>query len=205
LQRFSSSGFLAAVLVLLLVAVAGDATADDPSGISGTQIAASAGLKIDGSVRTPQIITVEDIRDLPATRVNVAYQTKQGEATASFTGVLLWTLLDRAGGIDEAESRAEIRHTLKITGRDGYAVALSVGEIDPKLAAEPAIIAYQRDDQALDAGEALRLVMPWDRHATRNVLGLTGSSALGPFCGRRPEVRFYPSSPFGEPKELSRI
>jgi DMSO/TMAO reductase YedYZ molybdopterin-dependent catalytic subunit len=169
LHLFSSSGFLAAVLVLLLVAVAGDATADDPSGISGTQIAASAGLKIDGSVRTPQIITVEDIRDLPATRVNVAYQTKQGEATASFTGVLLWTLLDRAGGIDEAESRAEIRHTLKITGRDGYAVVLSVGEIDPKLAAEPAIIAYLRDDQALDSGEALRLVMPWDRHATRNV------------------------------------
>ena len=169
MQRFSSSGFLAAVLVLLLVAVAGDAAADHPSGISGTQIAASAGLRIDGSVRNPQIITVEDIRDLPATRVNVAYQTKQGEATASFTGVLLWTLLDRAGGIDEAESRAEIRHTLKITGRDGYAVALSVGEIDPKLAAEPAIIAYLRDDQALDSGEALRLVMPWDRHATRNV------------------------------------
>jgi DMSO/TMAO reductase YedYZ molybdopterin-dependent catalytic subunit len=169
LQWFSSSSFLGAVLALLLVAVADDATAADPGGITGTQIAASAGLTIDGSVRNPQIMTVEDIRDLPATRVNVTYQTREGEATASFTGVLVWTLLDRAGGINEAESRADIRGTLMITGRDGYAVALSVGEIDPKLAAEPAIIAYLRDDQPLDSGDALQLVMPWDRHATRNV------------------------------------
>ena len=87
----------------------------------------------------------------------------------SFTGVLVWRLLEGAGGINEAESRANLRHTLMITGRDGYAVALSVGEIDPKLAGEPAIIAYLRNDQPFSSGDALQLVMQWDRHDTRNV------------------------------------
>jgi DMSO/TMAO reductase YedYZ molybdopterin-dependent catalytic subunit len=168
LQWFSC-GFLTAVLVLLLVAVAVHGTAADPGGVSRARITASAGLTIDGSVENPQIITVEDIRKLPETRVDVAYQTPQGEETASFTGVLVWTLLEQAGGIKEAEDRAKVRHTVMITSRDGSAVALSVGEIDPKLAAEPAIIAYLRDDQPLDSGEALQLVLPWDRHATRNV------------------------------------
>ena len=90
------------------------------------------------------------------TRLDVTYQTQEGEETASFTGVLVWRLLERAGGINESDSRAILRHTLVITGRDGYAVALSVGEIDPKLADEPAIIAYLRNDQPFDSGETLR-------------------------------------------------
>ena len=169
-MRWSSpGGLLGAALALLSVAVAADAAATDPRAISRTQIAASARLTIDGSVRTPQIVTVEEIRKLSTTRLDVTYQTPRGEETASFTGVLVWTLLDRAGGINEAERRAALRHTVLVTGRDGYAVSLSVGEIDPNLAAKPAIIAYLRNDQPFDSGEVLRLVAPNDRHATRNV------------------------------------
>ncbi len=167
MQWFSSSGFLAGMFALLSLTVAVDGAAADPAGIS--TVAGSAGLTIDGIVRNPQIMTVEDIRELPETRLDVTYRTQEGEETASFTGVLVWRLLEGAGGINEAESQANLRHTLMITGRDGYAVALSVGEIDPKLAGEPAIIAYLRNDQPFNSGEALQLVMAWDRHATRNV------------------------------------
>src|SRR5262249_33294552 len=41
-------------------------------------------------------------------------------------GVLLWTLLEKAQTIDEPGKNASLKHTLLITGRDGYAVALAL-------------------------------------------------------------------------------
>ena len=55
-----------------------------------------------------------------------------------------------------------------ITGRDGYAVALAVGEIDPHYEGKQIIIAYAGGEPSASAS-SLRLVVPGDFHGGRSV------------------------------------
>ena len=61
------------------------------------------------------------LKSLPATTVDVTYETSEGKKSVSFTGVLLWALLEKAELIDEPGKNAQLRHTLLVTGRGGYA------------------------------------------------------------------------------------
>src|SRR6516162_11814195 len=79
------------------------------------------------------------LQKLPAQQVTVSYQAGRGVEEASFTGVPLWTLLGKVGGIDDPAKRAELRHVIRITARDGYVVVLSTGEIAPGFGAKPAL------------------------------------------------------------------
>jgi DMSO/TMAO reductase YedYZ molybdopterin-dependent catalytic subunit len=145
-------------LAAIVVAIApGIATAGDQPALS-----------IEGRVKHPRRFDFEALRKLPAETVQVSFEGERGAQSSSFTGVRLWTLLDRAGGMDDPAKGAELRHVIKITGRDGYAVVLSTGEIAPEFGGKPALIAYQQDGSML--GEAgLRLVMPGDKRGGRNV------------------------------------
>ena len=126
------------------------------------------GLSIEGHVRQPHPFDLDALRKLPAETVQVSFEGERGTQNARFTGVRLWALLDQAGGLDDSEKGAELRHTLKITGRDGYVVVISTGEIAPEFGGKAALIAYQRDGAPL--GEAgFRLVIPGDKRGGRNV------------------------------------
>jgi DMSO/TMAO reductase YedYZ molybdopterin-dependent catalytic subunit len=94
-----------------------------------------------GKVKHPQQFDLETLQRLPAQQVTVSYQAGRGVEEASFTGVPLWTLLGEAGGIDDPAKRAELRHVIKITARDGYIVVLSTGEIAPDFGGKPALLA----------------------------------------------------------------
>jgi DMSO/TMAO reductase YedYZ molybdopterin-dependent catalytic subunit len=156
---------LAARVVVLLLLTARPVTAADQSGEATTP---SSGLLLDGKVKHPQRLSVDVLRKFPAERVEVSFQTARGIEKSSYTGVLLWTLLGEAGGIDDSAKGAELRHTISITGRDGYTVVISTGEIAPDFGGKPAMIAYERDGQELgDTG--LRVVMPGDKHGGRYV------------------------------------
>ena len=123
---------------------------------------------LDGKVKHPQRLTVEMLRKFPAERVEVSFQTGHGLEKSTYTGVPLWALLEEAGGIDDPAKGAELRHTISITGRDGYMIVISTGEIAPDFGGKPAMIAYERDGQELsDTG--LRCVMPGDKHGGRYV------------------------------------
>jgi len=98
--------------------------------------------------------------------VTVAQQTDHGPAAGTFRGALLWTVVQQAGPVDGPEKNAYLRHTILISGADGYAAALSEGEIDPKLEGKQVIVAYMKDGAAF---EGLRLVVPGDAHAARGV------------------------------------
>ena len=153
---------LAASVVALLLLPGAPVTAADQS------TAQNSGIMLDGKVKHAQRLTVDMLRKLPAERVEVAFQTGHGMEKSSYTGVLLWALLDEAGGIDDPAKGAELRHTITITGRDGYMVAISTGEIAPVFGGKPAMIAYERDGRELsDTG--LRIVMPGDKHGGRYV------------------------------------
>ena len=144
---------LGAALVALSL-IAGPATAQSPT------------LVLEGKVRQPQRWTLEDLKKMPAEHADVSYQTDRGPVKASFTGVLLWSLIGAAGGIDDSAKNPELRHAIRITAKDGYVVVTSSGEIAPDFGAKGVIVAYERGGKPLDE---FRIVMPGDKHGGRNV------------------------------------
>ena len=144
-------GLLAAALVLSALA----ASAQEPATVT-----------VSGTVQHPLTLTVADLKAMPAIDVTVSQQTDRGPSQGKFRGTLLWVVIDKAGLLNSAEKNAYLRHTLLVSGSDGYAAALSEGEIDPKLEGKQVILAYQKDGAALDRP---RLVVPGDRHAARGV------------------------------------
>jgi DMSO/TMAO reductase YedYZ molybdopterin-dependent catalytic subunit len=125
---------------------------------------------IGGAIAHSRTWTAAELQALPATTLPVTFATEHGTQQGRWTGVLLWTLLDQAGiAVDSKVHNAVLQHTILITGRDGYAVALSVGELSPAFGADPALIAYARDGASLPAVEGLRLVVPGDKAGGRAV------------------------------------
>jgi hypothetical protein len=121
-----------------------------------------------GAVRHELALDEALLRSLPALTIDVTFETGQGKKSGSYTGVLLWALLEKAEPIDEPGKNASLRHTLLITGRDGYAVALALGEIDPHYEGKQVIVAYSGGEPSASMSP-LRLVVPGDVHGGRSV------------------------------------
>jgi hypothetical protein len=173
-------GWRGLVFALLFAAVSGPLFAADQANDTASSrppsrpsIPSTGGLgppvvALEGKLKHPQSMDLAALRRLPAERMQVSFQTERGPTTASYTGPRLWAVLATAGGIDDDKKGAEIRHTIKVTGRDGYFVVLSTGEIAPEFGGKPAIIAYQRDDE-MPGISGLRLIMPGDKRGGRDV------------------------------------
>jgi len=125
-----------------------------------------ATVTVSGAVQHPLTLTLSDLKAMPAIDVAVSQQTDRGPSQGKFRGTLLWSVIDKAGLLNGAEKNAYLRHILLVSGSDGYAAALSEGEIDPKLEGKQVILAYEKDGAALDRP---RLVIPGDAHAARGV------------------------------------
>ena len=123
-------------------------------------------IAITGAVHNPGQITREELMALPPVEVTVTQQTDHGPITGKFKGALLWTLIQRAEPTNGPEKNAYLKHTILVSGADGYAAALSEGELDPKLEGKQVIVAYMKDGAPFDG---LRLVVPGDAHAARGV------------------------------------
>ena len=134
-----------------------------------TASADTAGVTLDGLVEHPLNLSEADLAALPATELDTSFQTGRGPETAHYKGALLWLLVEKAGlSVEPGNKRNSLRHYLLVTGRDGYAVAISVGELDPDFEGKQVIVAYARDGKPLDANE-VRLIVPGDRHGGRAV------------------------------------
>jgi hypothetical protein len=151
-------GRVAVFCAVLLLPPAAVRAADAPAGE----------LALTGKVVHPQQFDLDKLKALASQQVQVSFQTEHGEQKMSFTGVPLWALLGQAGGLADTEKSAALHHTIKIAAKDGYWVLISTGEIAPDLGGKPAMIAYQRNDEAPGAS-GFRLVMPGDRHGARYV------------------------------------
>ncbi|MBV9989974.1 MAG: hypothetical protein JOZ72_01660 [Alphaproteobacteria bacterium] len=123
-------------------------------------------IAITGAVHNPGAVTLQELMKMPPVDVTVTQQTDKGPVTGTFRGALLWTLVSQADPVDGPEKNAYLRHTIFVSGADGYTTALSDGEIDPKLEGKHVIVAYAKDGVAFDG---LRLVVPGDAHAARGV------------------------------------
>jgi hypothetical protein len=123
---------------------------------------------LQGSVQRRLVLDKTLLESLPAVTVDVTFETDQGEKSGRYTGVLLWSLIEKAGLADVSAKNAALRHTLLITGRDGYAVALAVGEVDPHYEGKSVILAYAGGEPPASIATP-RLVVPGDKHGGRSV------------------------------------
>jgi DMSO/TMAO reductase YedYZ molybdopterin-dependent catalytic subunit len=153
---FSRLG-MAAISVLLAACVGSTAKAADAPGV-----------RLDGAVLHEQVFTLPQLKALPAQTVEMSYKTKTEQLHNAWTGVRLWDLVKLAGLKNDSGKNAGLRHTLMVHGKDGYVVALSVGEMDPMEEGKQVILAYSQAGQAADLA-GLRLVVPGDSHAARQV------------------------------------
>jgi hypothetical protein len=125
------------VSVALLVAISAPACAANDRAASQGSV-----LTISGQVRNPHEVTIEELQRLPPTSVQISFVTGHGPEAGTFTGTLLWRILNDAVLIDGPGKNAGLRHTIIVTGRDGYSVALSLGELDPDFEGKAVILAY---------------------------------------------------------------
>ncbi len=146
---------LIAFLVLLLAAAAGSVRAAD-----------DAAVVLDGKVKTALHLTAGDLRKMAPVKREVAFLTDHGPQKATYTGVLVWTLVARAGLDDPEKKWPELRHVIAVTGKDGYVVLFSLGEMAPEFGNAPIMLAYARDGAPL---ADLRVLAPGDQHGARDV------------------------------------
>ncbi len=125
-------------------------------------------LRIDGQVEHPQSFKLADLKAMPARQVEASFGTMHGQEHHVWTGVLLLDLIGKAGLKLEKAKNAALAHGFLVHGKDGYAVALADGEVDPMAENKPVIVAYRRDGDAADLA-GLRLVVPGDVHGARQV------------------------------------
>jgi hypothetical protein len=82
-------------------------------------------------------------------------------------GVLLYDLLQRAKPkFDPKKKRDMLRYAVLVHATDGYATAISWGEIDPDFAAKPILVTVEENDKRL---ERPGLIVPGDKHGGRHV------------------------------------
>jgi hypothetical protein len=129
--------------------------------------AADQGIVIAQSVEQTHTIDGATVEQLPAIEEKVSFLTGRGSEQATYTGALLWSVLDRAEMLG-GDRRTRLRRTILVTGRDGYTAALTLAEIDPEFEGKQVLLAYRRDGKPMEGG-ALRLVVPGDRHGGRSV------------------------------------
>lgn len=130
-------------------------------------------VKVDGAVTHALTLSSEDLAALPQSDVAITYLTGHGPETATYSGVAIWTILQKAGleAIDK-DKATRTAHVLWLTASDGYRVAITFGEIDPLLEGKPALIALKRDGQPIAAKDMFRIALPGDKHGARNMHGL---------------------------------
>src|SRR5690349_21881502 len=82
---------------------------------------AAGGIELTGVVEHPRILSLADLQLEPATTEAVYFSTGKGPVRGTYTGVLLWTLLEGAGIRTDPNVKSDIiRHTVTVTGADGY-------------------------------------------------------------------------------------
>lgn len=129
------------------------------------------GVSVSGAVQNPAQYSMADLRALAATDVTVSQATDHGTFAGSFHGVLLWTLIDKSAPIDAPGKNTFLRHTVLVSSSgDQYAVAVSEGEIHPKLENKLVILATDENGAPLTAP---LLIVPGDARASRAVKAVT--------------------------------
>jgi hypothetical protein len=131
-------------------------------------LSAGTALKVTGDVRTPLSLNADALKTLPRKRIEV---TGEDGHTVTYEGVLVGTILERAGAALGAEMRsAGVATYVVASATDGYQVVFSLAELDPTFTGSEIIVADTADGNPLPARQgALRIVVPKDTRPTRSI------------------------------------
>jgi hypothetical protein len=103
----------------------------------------------------------------------VTYFAAGSVVTESFTGVLLWDLLNNApvnGIVTDPTIKNDILHkVIIVTGTDCYQSVFGAGEIDPFFGGNQIMVAYATGGKSLGSAGFARIVAPGDKAGGRFV------------------------------------
>lgn len=152
---------------LLLIGVASSPLhAACPGGVSNSFI-------VFGAVTNRAVFNLNQLEQFAPAQENVTYFSAGSVVTESFTGVLLWDLLNNSpvGGIvTNPNVKNDILHKVVIvTGTDCYQSVFGAGEFDPFFGGSQIMVAYLTGGQSLGSDGFARIVVPGDKAGGRFV------------------------------------
>jgi hypothetical protein len=126
---------------------------------------------LSGLVTTPMVVSVATLQQLPHVNQNVTYFAAGQVENDTFTGALLWDLLQSAGGItvNPTIKNDILRKIIVVTGTDGYVSVFTAGEIVPSFGGNQIIVAYLDNGQPLGSAGPAQIVAPGDKAGGRFV------------------------------------
>jgi hypothetical protein len=132
------------------------------------QSAQEAKLAVTGDVPTPLALSASDLAAMPREQAEV---TEQDGVKTTYEGVALQDILKKAGIPFGRQMRGKaLAGYVLAEAKDGYAVAFSLGELDPDLGGTRVIVADKRDGKPLFEYQGpVRLVIPADKEGARSV------------------------------------
>jgi hypothetical protein len=66
---------------------------------------------LKGAVKQRLVLDDTLLKSLAPVTIDVTFETGEGKKSGRYTGVLLWSLIERVGLVDEAGKNASLRHT----------------------------------------------------------------------------------------------
>ncbi|MEQ1951886.1 hypothetical protein [Mesorhizobium sp. CN2-181] len=148
------------LLVAAMIAFSPAAMAQDATAKVNT-------VELDGVGSAKILLDPKVLAQLPAVEEDVTFKTSKGPSSGHYKGVLFWDVLKANKAFNGLGHNEELAKTFVVTGRDGYRIAFSVGEIHPEFGSTAMMIATEVDGKPFDDG--LRVIVPGDQRGARNV------------------------------------
>src|ERR1700759_3159925 len=157
-------------VALLLIVVVGGGSAPLQAACPG---GGSTSFKVSGDVTNRAVFNLEKLKRFPPAQANVTYFAAGSGVTESFTGVLLWDLLNNSpvnGIVTNPNTKNDILHKVVIvTGTDCYQSVFGAGEFDPFFGGSQIMVAYATGGQSLGNDGFARIAVPGDKAGGRFV------------------------------------
>ncbi len=136
-----------------------------------TALASAQQLTVQDESGKKTVLTEAEIEALPRVKVT----TSASGATATFAGVALRAVLEKAGvGLGETLRGKRMASCLVVEAADGYRVVIALPEIDPAFNDRQMVLAFLKDGKRLDDKEGpYRLVIPDEKRMARWVRQVT--------------------------------
>ena len=160
-----------ALFVALLLLASSPLQAACPGGASNS-------FDVSGAVTNKTNFNLTDLQNqFSPAQVNVTYFAAGAVVSASYTGVLLWDLLNNApvGGIvtNPNVKNDILGKVVVVTGTDCYQSVFGAGEIDPFFGGAQVIVAYATNGQSLGDTGFAKIIVPGDKAGGRFVSNIT--------------------------------
>jgi hypothetical protein len=144
----------------------------------------SSYFKVSGEVTNRAVFDLSKLEQFAPAQENVTYFAAGSVVTESFTGVLLWDLLNNApvnGIVADPTIKNDILHkVIIVTGTDCYQSVFGAGEIDPFFGGNQIMVAYATEGQSLGSAGFARIVAPGDKAGGRFVSNIASIEVRDP-------------------------